>query len=132
MYEARTDIKLKQNDLGYGVCGETDDACGYLLVISDRKRRRIPISEIQYIESCARKLTLHLEAEEVSFYGKLCDVEPILEKRGFVRTHQSYMVRISKIEGMGADCVSVDGIQIPVSRRYYRNVKEMNNIAERE
>lgn len=131
MYKAHTDIKSGSKSLGYKICKGESGEGECLLVISDRRQRRIPLSSIKYVESRARKLTLHLGSEEVCFYAKLADVEPVLEKRGFVRTHQSYMVRVGEIKGWNIDCVSIDDTRIPVSRRYYKNVRELTNEMER-
>lgn len=96
-----------------------------LNVVSDGQKRRVPISAIQYIESDARRLILHTKAEDIGFYAKLNDMEPVLNTRGFVRIHQSYMVKISGITSMNKESVKFNGTLMPVSRKYYGNVKQI-------
>lgn len=122
MYKTRMNSEPESGCMGCEVYAGQEDGHEYFLVVSDRKRRRVPISMIRYVESCARKLTFYLTKGEVCFYAKLGDIEPMLQRYGFVRVHQSYMVRISEITQMNKYCISIDGMQIPVSRRYYKDV----------
>ena len=96
-----------------------------LNVVSDWQKKRIPISAIQYVESDARKLILHTKTEKVDFYAKMSNMEAVLNTRGFVRIHQSYMVRISSITGMNKESVSLGDSTMPISRKYYANVKQI-------
>lgn len=124
MYKARKNSESESGYVSYEIYAGEEAGDEYFLVVSDRRRRRIPISMIRYVESCARKLTFYLTTGEVCFYAKLGDIEPVLQRYGFVRTHQSYMVRISEITELNRYCISIDGMQIPVSRRYYKDVTD--------
>lgn len=106
---------------------EIQDSEECINVTSDNVARKLPISQIIYVESSGRKLTLHMTNEDVSFYAKMADIEPVLTERGFIRTHQSYMIRIKKITGMTKETVSMGDIDIPISRRYYNEVRDTFN-----
>ncbi|MBQ9199556.1 MAG: response regulator transcription factor [Lachnospiraceae bacterium] len=99
------------------------DEC--LNVKSEGVIRKIPISHIVYVESDARLLILHLKKEDVSFYGKLNELESLLADKGFVRTHQSYMVRKTAVTGMTAKELMLDDITVPISRKYYQSLKDI-------
>lgn len=109
--------------LKYAVVKKMPEKC--LNVISKNRKTDIPISTIRYIESVARKLIIHTKADDISIYAKLNDVDAMLAKYGFVRIHQSYLVRISEIKSMGRYYVALDGIEIPISRRYFKDVLKM-------
>ena len=99
------------------------DEC--LNVKSEGVVRKIPISHIIYVESDARLLILHLKNEDVSFYGKMNELENLLSGKGFVRTHQSYMVKKSEVTGMNAKQLMLGDISIPISRKFYQSLKDM-------
>jgi DNA-binding LytR/AlgR family response regulator len=95
-----------------------------LNVVSDGAKRSIPISMIRYIESNARKIILHLTNEDISFYAKLNDLEEIMQEKGFIRVHQSYMVRLKEILIITGDSLVLEkNITVPVSRKYYADLK---------
>lgn len=130
MYKAFSYI-LKQQadmDLGKEICRYIDELNASeecLNITSKGKNRRVPISSIRYIESSGRLLVLHLDKEDVPFYAKMGEIEPVLEERGFVRTHQSFMVRKNDIQSMTRECADCGEYEVPISRRYYQTVKEI-------
>ena len=63
--------------------------------------QRVPLSEIRYIESNRRKILLHTKKQVIEFYEKMESMEELLHDKGF------------------------QDIQIPVSRRYYDELKQI-------
>ncbi|MGN0389720.1 MAG: LytTR family transcriptional regulator DNA-binding domain-containing protein [Wujia sp.] len=98
---------------------------GMITVKSDSVAKTISLASVQYVESDARMLILHTKAETIRFYGKLADVEKELRQYGFLRIHQSFLVKKSEIREVGGYEVLVGDTRLPVSRRYYRDVQEM-------
>lgn len=94
-------------------------------VTSKGKARRIPINAIHYIESNGRLLLIHLEKEDVPFYAKMGEIEPVLCERGFIRTHQSFMVRVADIRSMTREQVNCGSYSVPISRRYYQEIRDL-------
>lgn len=93
----------------------------YLEAIINRKKRTIPIASIEYVESRGRKIVLHLGCGEMTFYSKISEIEEKLVNNGFVRVHQSFMVRmadISKISRTSIKCGKIEG-------RYYGELRKM-------
>lgn len=97
----------------------------YLNIISNRKNRSIPLSSVRYVESRGRKLILHLTVGNMEFYAKLSDLEDVFSSAGLVRTHQSFMVRKVLIQDMSRQFIVCDGEEIPVSRKYFRIIRDM-------
>ncbi len=97
----------------------------YLEVIINRKKRTIPIASIEYVESRGRKIVLHLGCGEMTFYSKISDIEEKLTNNGFVRVHQSFMVRMSDISKISRTAIKCGKIDVPVSRRYYGELRKM-------
>mgnify|MGYP002676155192 CR=1 FL=1 len=75
----------------------------YLEAIINRKKRTIPIASIEYVESRGRKIVLHLGCGEMTFYSKISEIEEKLVNNGFVRVHQSFMVRMADISKISRD-----------------------------
>lgn len=85
---------------------------------------KVLLKNIFYMESNKRKIILHTKQGEIAFYEKLNTMEEILEKKGFIRCHQSYMVNEGYIEKISCSSIMVDGIKIPVSRKYCEKIKK--------
>lgn len=96
-----------------------------LNVTSKGKARRIPINTIRYIESNGRLLLIHLKKEDVLFYAKMGEIEPVLCERGFIRTHQSFMIREADIRSMTREQVNCGSYSVPISRRYYQEIRDI-------
>lgn len=96
------------------------DVC--LNILANGKRMRIPVSDITYAESDGRKLILHLENEKITFYGKMSELMGLLGERGFIRIHQSYLVKKQAISSVQNTFVNVGDVMLPISRRYFSKV----------
>ena len=59
------------------------------------------------------------------FYSKISDIEEKLVHNGFVRVHQSCMVRMDDISKMSRTGIKCGKIEVPVSRRYYGELRKM-------
>lgn len=101
------------------------DNSRYLTAIVNRKKRIIPIDSVNYVESRGRKVILHCQFGEIVFYSKISEIEDILTKNGFVRIHQSFMVRKNMISNVSRFCVSFGTEELPVSRRYYTELRNL-------
>ena len=97
----------------------------YLNITSDRKKVSIPIDEIRYVESNARKLTLYMMDDVVSCYAKISDIEDILKENGFIRIHQSFIVRKNEIKKVTRETLQFKDREFPISRRYYSDVRKI-------
>lgn len=100
------------------------DEC-LLNIVSNRKKMQVPMEMVEYVESNGRKLTLHLKEKEICFYAKLSEIDSFLEKQGFVRIHQSFMVRRNQIKKVHRNYVEYGERELPVSRRYFPELRVM-------
>ena len=97
----------------------------YLETIINRKKRTIPIASIEYVESRGRKIVLHLGCGEMTFYSMISEIEEKLVNNGFVRVHQSFMVRMADKSKISRTSIKCGKIEVPVSRRYYGELRKM-------
>ena len=86
---------------------------------------RVNYSDILWFESQQRIVTLHGKKKEISFYGKLMDVIPMLPKDQFIRCHQSFIVNADLVEQLDktSRCLyMVTNDMIKISKSYYADV----------
>lgn len=88
---------------------------------------KIKVSHILYFYSCGRKVQISvIGSDDVEFYGKLDEVEDLMVSKGFVRTHQSYLVNIKSVRGIMKDRMLMEnGDEIPVSRNRFDEIKDI-------
>lgn len=85
----------------------------------------IPYGKILYISSRGHVLSIRCTDGKVQeSAGKLNDLERQICGDTFLRCHQSFIVNIYHVDGMRGSDLTVAGEQIPVSRRYYAEVKK--------
>jgi len=96
----------------------------YLNVTIAGSMHRIPISSIRYIESDGRKLILHTDKDEISFYSKMNEIEEDMVRQGFLRIHQSFMVAKKEVCAVRKDTVALSDMELPVSRRYAEQTRK--------
>ena len=112
----------------FGIMGnekkKETDGC-LLNIVSNRKKIQVPMETVEYVESSGRKLILHLKEKEVCFYAKLSEVDSFLKKQGFVRIHQSFMVRKNQIKKVHRNYVEYGEYELPVSLSYLKKKKKM-------
>jgi two-component system response regulator LytT len=59
--------------------------------------RRIPISDIYYVEYCRKHIIYHTRDESIETTGRFSDVLNELDKYGFYQVHQGYIVNFDKV-----------------------------------
>ena len=91
--------------------------------ISDRHKVSILPSEILYIESNDREVTI-FATENRTYRNKtgISQWENILGDN-FIRIHRSYIVNRASIKSIDKDFICIGEIELPISRKYYKAVK---------
>ncbi len=76
---------------------------------------RIKQEDILYLYSDKRLIYVVLDEKEISFYGRLDNLERTLDAY-FVRIHQRYLVNGKKVSFIGSDFINIKDINLPLSR----------------
>lgn len=90
------------------------------------ERQQIPWEQIYYFESREKKLFVRLRNEEIGFSGVLETLSETLPD-SFQRCHRGFIVNMEKIDKVRFAenyIVLWDGLIIPLSRGYKRDIKE--------
>lgn len=94
-----------------------DKAAGAILTVQTRGAiYRVPVDEVEYIESDRRKLRLHGLRGPVEWYGKLSETARQLPDY-FAQPHQSYLVNMKRIDKViPGQVIMRSGTVIPTSQ----------------
>lgn len=85
----------------------------------------IPYSKIMYI--CSREHTISIYCTDGTvqeYIGKLNELAGQICGDVFIRSHQSFLVNMYKVDSLNRNELMVGGERIPISRRYYAEVKK--------
>lgn len=97
----------------------------YLQVAIRGSFQKINLKKVMYFESAGRKIRAVGKEENTEFYQKMDHLEVQLEKNGFLRIHQSYIVNMLYVSFANASVIMLaGGIQLPVSKRYVNRTRE--------
>jgi len=83
-----------------------------------KKRVKIYIDEILFIESLKEYIRITTKDKSILTKFQLGQIEEMLAKNGFLRIHRSFLVAKNKIDAFSATDVEINGRQIPIGRSY--------------
>lgn len=90
----------------------------------NKKKARVPVKSILYIESQRENIRIVMEDREISTRYSITDLENELPD-DFVRIHRSFIVSKSKIDFFDMQDVEIKGKLIPIGRNYKDFVKSI-------
>lgn len=90
-------------------------------------KKKLPADSIVYVESRLHKVIFHVpEAEPTEYfrYDRLDAVEKELQKYGFCRVHQSFLVNMKYAKNVTRYILLLEnGEEISISKKYYKSVE---------
>ena len=95
-----------------------------LIVKFNREIHIVSVDDISYVESVKRKVFINTDSSIFEMYSTMGS---IIEKLppNFIRCHNSFLVNSARVAAVGASLLTLSsGVQIPVSRRYAREVRK--------
>lgn len=97
----------------------------FLCIIKRGQTLRVPVNDILYIDSRDRKLFVYTTDSVYEYNDKMDNVFELLEPEGFIRCHQSFLVRLSAVSVVRRDKLVVGEKEIPISRKYKEEVRDI-------
>lgn len=83
----------------------------------------LPIEDIIYFMSSARKVEVFSTEASDSFYTRLDDLEERLDPKVFIRIHKSFLVNMNFIDSISPSAIVLkNGKTISVSEKYSKNI----------
>lgn len=98
----------------------------YLTLHTEEETLKVSEEAVNYAEAMGHGCILGMAGDgELAVKESLSELEVMLEGRGFVKCHRSYLCRIGNIHHIGKEEIAFDdGKCIPVSRRLYNEVNK--------
>ncbi len=90
----------------------------YLLINVNKKRVKIELRDILYIESKKEYISIVTKQQAYLTKYALGEIEQQLDKARFLRIHRSFIVARDKINAFNAAEVEINSLQIPIGRSY--------------
>jgi DNA-binding LytR/AlgR family response regulator len=90
----------------------------YLLFIVGKKKVKVFLDEILYIESMKEYIRVNTKSKSVLTKFKLSQVDGLLRENNFLRIHRSFIVAKDKIDAFSATEVELGGKRLPIGRSY--------------
>jgi len=103
--------------------GESPEIKDHLFLNVQKKKMKILLSDIVYIESQREYIKIVTTKKEYLSKMSTHEMEELLPTQLFRRIHRSFIISISKIESYTAEMVEVNGVSIPIGRGY-RDIME--------
>ncbi|HOY11999.1 MAG TPA: LytTR family DNA-binding domain-containing protein [Saprospiraceae bacterium] len=97
----------------------------YLFIKCDSKYEKILIDEILFVQAQQNYVTIHTPKGKFLTLLPLKTVEGYLDSTQFLRVHKSYLVALSKIDGVESNEITIQNFAIPISRNLKENVVEL-------
>lgn len=97
----------------------------YLFFNVSKKRVKVYLDEILYIESLKEYIRIYTKNRHILTKFQLGEIEALLDKSHFIRVHRSFIVAKDKIEAFTATDLEINGKQVPVGRSYKELVQAL-------
>lgn len=102
-----------------------NDEC--LKIKANKKTHIVYYKEIIYIENIADYLQIITSNKKITTKMAIRDLEEILPNDRFIRIHRSYIISIKNIESYTNHSVTINQVELPVSRSYRKTVFSVLN-----
>lgn len=97
-----------------------------ILTIKDGyKLIKIPYYSIHYLKSDNIYVEIHTNRKVHIVRDSLEQIHKKLNQTLFLRTHRSYVANRHHIENLGSNHISIQGVIIPISRKYAANIRSL-------
>jgi two-component system, LytTR family, response regulator len=102
---------------------EGEEMKDFIFLNVQKKKVKIPFSEIVYVESQREYIKIKTTKKEYISKMSTKDIESLLPPHLFKRIHRSFIVSLNKIEAYTAENVEVCGVSIPIGRAYRKIIE---------
>ena len=99
----------------------------YLFVKTDGKNNfeKVYVKDILYIEALKNYVAIHLTEKQIITNNTLKNIEDLLPKCDFVKTHKSFIVSLRHITKTDSLCVYIADKNIPIGDTYKKELFEI-------
>ena len=102
---------------------KTSEETDFITIKSGYDLNKVKLSDILYVESESEYVMFYLKNRKILSYLSLKKLENTLPSNSFMRVHRSFIVNVNHVSGLKGRDLIVGEKHIPVSTRYYEQVK---------
>jgi DNA-binding LytR/AlgR family response regulator len=107
----------------------TEDGSGAnadsIIVRADKKMIKVPLEDIQYIESLKDYVIIHVGGRRIVTKQKISYLEQKLPEGRFLRIHRSFLIALNKIQAFSPNHVEINSQELPIGRSYKSEVAKI-------
>jgi len=96
-----------------------------IIVRADKKMIKVPLEDIQYIESLKDYVIIHVGGRRIVTKQKISYLEQKLPDGKFLRIHRSFLVALNKIQAFSPNHVEISSQELPIGRSYKSEVAKV-------
>jgi DNA-binding LytR/AlgR family response regulator len=97
----------------------------YFFVKTDSRYEKIFLKDILYVEALQNYVTIQCDKEKITTYVTLKIIEDYLPPQQFLKVQKSFIVALSKIDGIEGMELHIGKHRIPISRQLKEEVMEV-------
>ena len=111
-------LNQRQEIIVSSCAGIASSERSYVFFNVDKKRIKLYLDEILYIESIRDYIRITAKNKSIHTKFQISQIEELLARNNFLRIHRSFIVAKDKITAYTATDVEIDNKQIPIGRSY--------------
>ena len=97
----------------------------YIFLKTGYEQEKVNFADILYLEAAGNYVNFVLKEKSLLSRMTFAELEAILPRNKFIRTHRSYMASVSNIDKIERHQIHINGIVLPVSESYMQNLRDM-------
>jgi DNA-binding LytR/AlgR family response regulator len=97
----------------------------FMYVKSGYENIRVEFNDIMYAESGGNYVQLVLEDKKILTRLTMNEAEALLSGKGFIRTHRSYIISISRIRKFDKRTIWIDQKELPIGPLYLSEIEKL-------
>jgi two-component system, LytTR family, response regulator len=94
----------------------------YFFVKANNKIEKIEMDKILFVEALENYVNIYTPTQKYLTLVSLKTIEELLAGKGFLRVQKSYVVSLSKIDGLDGDELTIASYKIPIGRKFKEKV----------
>ena len=130
----KPEVTIAYSEMTASVKRVADFVCSVEQTVLCKKEEEecsVLVGDIFYIESVDKKTFVYCEKDVYMCSLRLCEIEKIVAKAGFVRVSKSTILNIEQLKGVKTlvnsrlEAILSNGERICVTRKYLRDIREV-------
>ncbi|UFH34521.1 LytR/AlgR family response regulator transcription factor [Flavobacterium acetivorans] len=101
---------------------ETEPSINSFFLKGNKKHHQIHFEDLLFIEAYGHYTKVYLKNEMIVSPQKISDLEQLLPKTNFIRTHKSFIVAKDKIKQIEGNRILIDKYKVPIGQTYKENI----------